>query len=427
MCCSELYIYCLERLLKMKELNPHKHFQTKKDYTKWDNFIEQIDSIKLSSRDRRRAVKAIKYLRRLLGENFLAEVIEKGHPILSQCLMNAAPPARHSLIHFAESLQSFETTVNFHTLVNRIRKASEFAEGKTVLETANKFHKEGFIVNFDVKVDVTDYKGNLRTKKPDLQLINNETGEEVYVEVSRLRTSQTQSLISRTYHIIWRVIHNAVWSDPQNTDFANPRHILPYVQIHRGFNDDELLDIVAQIEQLIAKVRETGKYHELIFENMIDIAISPFHDHSQAKEWAARRELTDFVEGPLIEVNEISRVRSSIFRELDQLPRDKPGIIEIWNNENLMFFTCDINAVIAQVADKTANYPHLFGVALNINYGSIKENQYVMELNEHSLVSNPRKDLTTELSLFIRNASSNLTLTDSTKAKFRSAYKLQNW
>lgn len=410
----------------MKELNPHKYFQTKKDYTKWDNFIEQIDSIELSNRDRRRAKKMIEYLRRLLGENFLSEVIAKGHPILSQYLINAAPPARLSLIHFAESLQSFENTANFHTLINRIRKASEFAEGQTVLETANKFHKVGFTINFDVTVDVTDYKGKLRTKKPDLQLISKETGEEIYVEVSRLRTSQTQLSSSRTYKVIWRLIHDAIWSDPQNVNIVNPKHILPYVQIHRSLTDDELRNVITQIERLIIKVRESGEFQSVIIEDMIEIGISPFHDHSKAEEWASERWLTDFVEGPLIQTNEISRLKNSIFRELDQLPRDKPGIIEIWNNENLMFFTCDIHMLIAQVAEKIANYPHLFGVALNFNYGLGKERQYVVELNQHSFISKMREDLTTDLSLIVRNVSFNLPLTESTKANLYRVYKFKD-
>lgn len=91
-----------------------------------------------------------------------------------------------------------------------------------------------------------------------------------------------------------------------------------------------------------------------------------------------------------------------------------------------MFFTCDIRAVITQVAEKIANCPYLFGVALNFNYGSVKENQYVLGLNQHSLISNTRKDFTTELSLIIRNDSFSLPLTESTKAKLYRAYKLQN-
>jgi hypothetical protein len=410
----------------MKESNPYRHFQTDEDYTKWDNFLKQIDSIELTKRDQTRARRMIEYLRKLLGEDFLSAAQQSGHPILYQYLKNSAPPGRLLLIHLTELLETFESSPNFHALVERIKDASEFSEGQTVLETAAKFHRVEFSVDFDITVEVVNYNGEKRTKKPDLLLTNIETGEKIYVEVTRSRTSQMQLANSRTYDIIWHVIHNAVRFDPQTIDITKPEHILPYAQIHRNLTEDELINAVEQIERLIKKVRESGEFQELNIEDMIDIAISPYQDHSCAKQWAKQRGLTDFVEGPLIETDEISRAINKIFRKLEQLPRDKLGIIEIWNNENLMFFTCDIPAIIAQVAAKISKYQHLFGVALNLNYGSGKENDYVIELNQHSLVSNIREDSITELSLFVRNASFNLPLTHSTKTKLEQAYKLQN-
>jgi hypothetical protein len=214
-----------------------------------------------------------------------------------------------------------------------------------------------------------------------------------------------------------------MWTDPEMTDFANPKHILPYVQIHRAFTEQELVDVISQIENIIEKVRKTGEFQELIVENMIEIGISPFHDHSRAEEWALKRNITDFVESPIISPNELGRVINSIRRELDQLPTDKPGIVILWNNHNLLFFLNYISTIISKVVDKIATYPNLLCVALNYDYGITNPETKVVEIDEHLFVSNTGRDLITKVSLVIQNKSFNLPLAKSTKEKLLDSFK----
>jgi hypothetical protein len=74
----------------MKENNPHKYFNTKKDFTKWNNFVAQIEDINLSDEDKLRARNAILYLEKILGKHFFSDIIQFGHPLLSYYFMNAA-------------------------------------------------------------------------------------------------------------------------------------------------------------------------------------------------------------------------------------------------------------------------------------------------------------------------------------------------
>ncbi len=405
----------------MENLNPHKNFKTKKDYTKWENFIDQVDAINLSNSDKKRTREAIQYLQSVLGKNFLSEVIQNGHPLLNNYFINAANLARIQLIDFVDKLRQFENSPNFETLVDKIKKATQFSEGLTILEAAHRFHKAGFSTAFDINASFIDGR-KPRITKPDIKISNNETSEEIFVEVSEVQASQIKINSSRTYHIIWRLIHDAVWSDPETKDPTNPIHILPYVQIHRSFSEQELILVHGKLQKLIKKVRETSEFQELIIEDVIEAGISPFHDHSKAKEWASKRNLEDFVEGPIIQPNELKRIVNSLVRESDQLPNDKPSIVILWNNANLLFFVHDIETIIRAVADTIADQPNLFCVILNFDFGLSNSESGFFEIGEHLLVSNTGRDLITQTSLIVHNKNFNLFLSDSTREKLLNSF-----
>lgn len=406
----------------MNEPNPHKNFRTRKDYVKWDNFVEQIDSINLSDSDKVRARKAIGYLRLKLGEHFLADIIQNGHPLLSHYFINAANLARMQLIDFAEKIQKLENSPNFDTLLDKIRKAKKFSEGLTILEAAHRFYEAGFSIAFDVKVSFAEGT-RIKTKEPDVQLTDEETGEEIYVEVSEVKESLISIETGKTYQAIFNLIHNAIRSDPEMTDITNPKHILPHVRIHRSLSETELADTAAQIECLIDEVRRKGEFREMIVKDVIEVGVSPFDDHSKAKEWAARRGITDFVEGPAFHPNELDRVINSIERESIQLPGDRPGIITLWNNGNLLFFLYDIPTIIERVAGKIADSPNLFCVALNYEFGVSNSETKFAEVGEHFFVSRTGRDLVTKNVLVIRNQSFDLALTENVKEKLLNGLK----
>jgi len=119
-----------------------------------------------------------------------------------------------------------------------------------------------------------------------------------------------------------------------------------------------------RIRELAQDVLISGEHRELLLENMIEMAISPSHDHSRAKEWAAARSMKDFVESPPIPLNEIARVQGKIFEKMQQLPRDKPAIVVITTDENLLFFVYSVEEIIQGVVEKTMRFPHIFAVVL---------------------------------------------------------------
>lgn len=405
----------------MKENNPHKYFSTKKDYTKWDNFVAQIDDINLSEEDKNRARNAIRYLEKTLGKHFFSDIIQSGHPLLSQYFINSANLARIQLIDFAESLQALEKSPNFHTVIAKIKKATKFSEGSTILETAYRFHKAGFSIAFDEIVSFTD-GAELKTKKPDIKIVNDRSKEEIYVEVSEAGKSQSEIDNSQTYDYIYRFVHHIIFSDPELMDFVNPKHILLHVKILRAMSKKELIEAGLIIESLVERVRNTEEFQEMFVENMIEIAASPSHDHSKAEAWAKERNITNFVENCFFHPNELGRVLNRLEEELEQLPLDKPGIVVLWNNANLLFYLHNIKEITKKIAYKTTPHSHVYGVVLNYDIGwSESENSFV-EIEDHLLVSNTGRDLINRNTVFVRNKTFNLAITDATEEKLLKSF-----
>lgn len=405
----------------MKENNPHKHFNTKKDYAKWDNFVAQIDSINLSDEDKQRGRAAIRYLETTLGKHFLSDIIQFGHPLLSYYFINSANLARIQLIDFAESLQSLDKSQNFHTLIDKIKKVGKFSEGSTILESAHRFHKAGFSTAFDVEVSFIR-NAKLETKKPDIKIVNNDSEEEIYVEVSETGRSQAEIDNGRTYqHLFW-FIHNIISSDPEMTDFANPKHILPHVKILRAMSEKELMEVSAEIEKIVEQVRRTGEFRETVIGDMVEVAVSPFNDHSKAQAWAKERNITDFVENCSFNPNELNRVISRLNEELKQLPSDKPGIVVLWNNANLLFYLHDVAEIINGIANKIAAHSNVYGVALNHDFGWDKPGNGFTAIEDHLFVSNTGRDLITRNTLLVRNKSFNLPITVAAEEKLLKSF-----
>lgn len=405
--------------------NPFEVFKDEDDYVRWGKYDQQLDMIELTDSDRGRVRKAITYLRKLLGENFLQIAREQGNPIYHWFFTNFAPGARRELASFAEALESLEDAGKFGDLVARIKDFRRAEEAFTVLDAAYKFLSAGFTVNFDPVVMVADKNGVMQPKMPDLQLTNEETGEDIYVEVSRLRTSAKQDLTSHTSGVLWGVVRTAMMDDPGVwEDLTKPKHVQPYVRVERALDDGELRDIAGKVVEVIRDVIATKEYREFSVEGTMEMAVSPSHDHSRAKEWAAARKMRIFVEGPRIPFNEIHRAKGKIFDKLHQLPDDKPGIVLIPAAAgNLMFFVYDVRQIILELADEVSRHPKLLCAVLSHSFSHSGEaEQFAAALGNHVVCSRGRGDMSTEQTVIINNDACVMPVTESSGAKIRKAF-----
>jgi hypothetical protein len=329
------------------------------------------------------------------------------------------------LISFAEALEALKSADKFSGLVERIKDAGRVEEALTVLDAAHKFQSAGFGVCFDPDVKVADKYGVMQPKMPDLRLKDEETGEEIFVEVSRLRPGAKQDQLSRTYDVIWRVVHDAVNMDPGVwEDLLNPMYVLPYALIKRELDEDELRDVAGKVAEVIREVIATKEYRERSFGDMLEMAVSPAHDHSRAKEWGAAREMRDWVERPPIPLNEINRARGKIFTELHQLPDDRPGIVLIpVTSGNLLLFVYDVRTIIHELEKKLSKHPKLLCAIVSHSFtDSGRAGEFAATLGQHVICSKRGEDMSTEQALIIHNEACSMPVAASTAEKIRMAF-----
>jgi hypothetical protein len=405
--------------------NPFEVFKTEADYVSWDRYDEQLDLIELTDAQRDRARMSIMYLRKLLGEDFLQIAGRQGSPIFYWFFTNAAPPARLALISFAEALEALEKADKFNDLVSRIKDARRVEEALTVLDAAYKFLSAGFCVGFDPEVLVAGKHGVMQPKMPDLKLTDEETREEIFVEVSRLRTGAKQNQLSRTHSVLWNVVHGTVDTDPGVwEDLSNSKYVLPYVRILRGLDEDELRDVAGKVEEVIREVITTKEYRECSFGDMLEMAVSPAHDHSRAKGWAAERGMRDWVESPPIPNNEINRAKGKIFGELRQLPDNRPGIVIVpAASGNLLFFVNHFGEIVLELEREVSRHPKLLCAVVSHSFtDSGKAEEFAAALGQHVICRRRGEDLSTEESVIINNGACAMPVAASTAAKIRQAF-----
>src|SRR5258706_1783192 len=391
-------------------------FVTRDDLFSWGKYDEQIDLIgELTPDDERpRAKDSIKYLRAVLGEDFLAHAWRLGNPIYDWCFGNSAPHARRSLIRLGEQLRSFENVPGFKNLIAGLTNHTKAAEALTVLGAASSFSRVGFTVEFDPRIETTG-------KIPDLLLVDPDSGEEIYVEVSRLRAGGEQEVIRRNHEVVWHTVFNAIWSCPGAQDVTKP-HVLPYVRVLRLISEKDIPDVLSKIQELIFDTARTGEHIEDRFKDYIEIAVSPAHDHTKAEAWAAERNMRDLVEvTPIRLYKELKKAIDKVNMEFDQIPPDKPGIIAIPTSENLLFLAFHPQQIIMEIADEVRRHPNLLCAVLFHGVMEGHQESTIATLDDHAFVTT-MDDITTERTAFIMNDSFGLPLSPNTIERVRRAF-----
>lgn len=411
------------------KLNPHQVFQNKTDNTNWDKYVEQIDLIKLTKKQKKELQESIQFLRKTFGENFLKKCFYNKHPFMSQ-MLNAAPISRLKVIKFAKSIKDLCYSTGFETWVKKFKKtkySSEFIEASTVLENAHNFYKAGFTIEFEPEIEVRLPNGKMRKKNPDLKITNPINNEEIFIEVSEMKSSDGQRKSSNAYHTIWWLVHHSVTeSTTFETDKENnlqlSRHILPSVRILRVLENYELEQVLEEIKNTIELVKKTQKFQERIIRDMVEIAVAPKHEHYKVEKWNNLRNMRDFVDGPAIPMHETQRARIKIADKIKQLPEDKPSIIIIPTGI-FMFVVYPVEFVISDLTSEIEKFPNLLFVSLYTEIGEGKKKDTFTVLGENYLIEKCSYKMITEKRIVVKNPAFSLKISKSSLNKILKAFK----
>lgn len=417
---------------RVMSVKPYEIFVTEEDRWNWDKYIQRWNLSELNEAERQLTEESLCYLRRTLGKGYLRRADDQGNPMLFWYFTDWSDGARRSMIRFADALQALEGSAGFNAILKRVRKPKnldELLEGKSVVEVAYKFFRAGFsIEEFEPRVSVPNYRGVAGLKNPDMRIVDRETGDEIIVEVSRLKSGDHQNLTSYTHRVIEHVlVFESMQCDPEaQKNILSPRHILPYAKIIRGIEEAELKGIVEQIRKLVERVRVCGEFGELLIPDTIEVGIASYDDHDRAREWAARRGMREhnFVEGANILTDEIWRVKRKLREKVnEQIPADRPGIVVLAPaNENVIFFVYDVRWLAAELAEEAGKHPKLLSAIMFQSFDDGRDESWSVNLGPHTYSRLVRSDGAAEQSLIIRNQDCKHPLAAKTMRKVVSAF-----
>ncbi len=363
-----------------------KTIQRQDDYKNWEKLIQHCDEIEgLTAYERESAKRAFQFLRAEFGETFLDEALAAHHPIC-QHILNLAPWTRKWIIWFAESIKSLRSQENYVSLLDRLKDAHKFDEGFSVLNAAYKFYKVGFRIAVDPPPGTVEGHGKI----PDLKMINGDTGEQLFVEVSILGESMT----ARDAFQTMQKLHEPIWHSVP---------FLPYCgRVHKTLSVRHLDDVVKRISEAVEKTRTEGCFQNVVIEGIIELGIAPDSDKEFLQKWAAERGLqVGQFSGPPFDVNEILRTKRRVENEQKQLPHNYPNIVVVRNN-SLFLHVHDIRKAISELEEEVYRYPHLLAVVIEGGYIGSGEDVTTMK-DQHVFIKKTRDDLLVEQYLILLN------------------------
>ncbi|MEW6231759.1 MAG: hypothetical protein AB1566_05510 [Chloroflexota bacterium] len=388
----------------MEEKNM-KILERHEDYLDWEKLIQHCETIDgFTDLEKEGAKRAFRLLKEEFGNDFLKCAFANYHPI-RHYIVNLAPWTRRWVIWLAEAIKELKDQENYPNLLSRLKDDEKFGEGVSVLESAYKLSKAGFNISFDPLIDSLG-----RTKSPDLKLIDKDTKEELFVEVSVLGESKIARDASQTMQ---RIIEPLWWSVP----------FMHYCgRIYKTLSEKHLAHIVKNLDEIVEKVKRENIFQNLVIEDVIEMGIAPENDKQFLEKWATERGLkVGEFSGPPFDVDEILRTKRKIENEQKQLPSNHPNILIIRNN-NLFFHVRDIRKTINELEEAVYEYPHLLVVVIAGGYMGSGENVITMK-DQHVFIKKTKADLFVEQYIILFNQFCGLKISPSTITKVYNSFR----
>lgn len=384
------------------------------DWTDWDKLIVQCnDYTELTAFEIEKTKRGLLFLKQEFGDGFLKQSLEglhpdslkpdKVHPLISY-FMNSAPWTRIWITRFSEKLQAVKYAEGYSDLLKRLCDNEKFFEALSVLEVGYKFSETGFNIVFD-PIDKS-FK-----KIPDLKLTNNETKEELFVEVSIQYLSANRTKAIRNFFEIHELL--------------SPFEGLTYSgRILKILSDRHLNEVSAIVKNKIEFAKKYNSFQELVIDGVIELAIAPQKDKELLEKWCKSRALEyGTFSGPPVNIDDIPRTKQKIEREQHQLPKNFPNIIVVENND-LFRGIPEIKKEMSELEECLYEFPNLvcfIAIGFLECHDIAIQDQMLMN-DQHIFIRRLRNDATMEQCMILLNRYCDFHLSPGTLSKIYLAF-----
>jgi hypothetical protein len=192
-----------------------------------------------------------------------------------------------------------------------------------------------------------------------LKIVNINTGEEIFVEVSALGFRKQQRQISNAERILHADLLDAM---------GVSNDIIMRASVYKELDEATLKDTMREIRQLAAKARTSGVLETWTVDGVIEIASASADLAETIYQWSVEREIPkgEIIGGAQIDLNDPKRlIYDKIGKEVRQLPKDRPGMIVVTTSQNFLFHTYPMAPIGAALSERVRRYSQLACVAVS--------------------------------------------------------------
>jgi hypothetical protein len=387
----------------------------------WSYHIQECNEDKrLTELERDKAISALQFLEKELGQDFLDYACER-----HELYYDLVSKKWIYVTWFAEALIQLKSQNqehnNYENLLRLLKLQRNFFSSIDVLENAYKFHKAGFDVVFEPQITVLN-----REKHPDLQLIDNTSATELIVEISTVGSSQRFN-DSAAYIERLERIAAPLWIE----ELEGNVHCSGHIYQHEPFADTDLDKIADEVKKKIDQVKRGSPLQELaqadIFGNKaIEIAVASQKDYESLEKWASRKGFTtgQITGPPMFDEDEfkreIRRTRGTIRKKLTQLSSDYPSGLVVKNSS--LFWLPHTDQVKSELLKVLDNNDHLVSLVLE---GRLEFIPDTLDANDCDIQERPDKKF--DYSLVLLNQNCKFKINQNTVGKIKNAFSHSWW
>jgi len=280
------------------------------DSRDWDLVIEEtLENESMSADMRRDCVGALEYLQHELPP-------EACRILFDRYLCNHAQWTRALAFKLAETLARTENCSGYPTLIRGLSHADRFDEAMSVLDVAHHFLSPGLSVTFDPELP----EGN--TKCPDLLIVEERSGERLYVEVTAQNSPPGVQLSQQALLTVFLPV---LCSRDPGIEYC------AYLdQYPEGPAQEEFRSAVAEC---VESLSPDHPFASISIRDVLLLAVARPEASMQLKEWGAERGLKpNTISGSSVEVASNLRLSRRIRAKQEQLPRKYPGLIVVYRS-----------------------------------------------------------------------------------------------
>lgn len=327
----------------------------------WEDIKEAFIRIAKTEGQKEKLINVVDFFKAEFGKGFFNNC-GQNHPICLKLTVNLH--LLDDLIDFSDSLQNLKDTnlENYQLLINKLKPRLKCQkEGIPFSDVYRMFQRKGFTSNFIVESQVN--------KNADIEMVDPETKDSIFIEVSQLGLSDTQTDIQDQHRQLSNTFIRHGYDLPKAC-----KQLLPL----EGKEMDRVVNIIKKLKDKAANERTFCAFED----NFIQVAVAHPSKLYELDGWCKERHIQrNSVGGLNVDFNDTPRLvnNQKIVGEIKQLPKDKPGLVYI-PVSTLYFWTMNKPETGIAIMKQLEAFPFCYGVILYVeSVGSLIPEQRISE------------------------------------------------